>query len=156
MSERSTASVVRGAVINKSLEEAQRDPDTSTCLVKIIKESSYMVDPYIFREIAYSSYLSRHSYDAQERRIVPTDLFTGVPRSLAVCVNKRYRSICVATEAMSMFSIDRLVKNLYWIPCRDVMEAWLMQGLHLLATMETKGILHRDIKCEHLLINSSG
>jgi serine/threonine protein kinase len=38
----------------------------------------------------------------------------------------------------------------------ELVYSWLVQSVYLLASMEHEGILHRDIKPDHLFINSSG
>jgi serine/threonine protein kinase len=155
---RKSSRVVFGVLIpqDTSFEQAKHSKDTRLVIVKVCSQYDVVIEPAILREVSYHSYLSKHVFNPLTLRNEPSEYFTGIPALHHVVVDHRRDVVCMAIERLSKFGLDILLDNTQTSECFLGLESWFMQGLFMLAAMEQEGIMHRDIKCEHLLLNERG
>jgi hypothetical protein len=116
-------------------------------------------DRFAVREIVYSMLMSTRVFDPSTRSLVLTDSFTGVPRPRHAFMNGRAQDMWFATDLMSPLTVKRFFHTFRYEDSSVLVRAFasfLVQGLFVMASMEAQGILHRDIKGDHLAIASDG
>jgi serine/threonine protein kinase len=109
-----------------------------------------------FREIKYSNILSTTTINPLTKELVRTESFTGVPKIIDAFVDKKSNNIVIVQELCSRLNLSSLIEWFGHVDMTRAFFAWLNQSLFVLATAEETGILNRDIKPHHLLINRNG
>jgi serine/threonine protein kinase len=96
------------------------------------------------------------TFDTLTRAVIPCPEFTGVPRLVRAFVDDRQLHVCLVQELVSQRPLLHIVRHFMHKDLSQLVYAWLVQSLFVLATLESKEVMHRDIKPDHLRISRDG
>lgn len=107
------------------------------------------------REVKYQSFAATHAFDTVTRTVRATDAYTGVPKIHRALVDDSANA-CILQDLVSNRPLQQIINRFSDRDLSPLVYSWLVQALYILAALEAEGIMHRDIKPQHLRIARDG